>query len=276
MTEYELSNPRTNSCQGIVVKSGLVSVSFRNLAPKNIIDLCIDCGLKCIEWGADVHVPPTDSSHARQVSLMTREAGLSVAAYGSYYFLNSDSQTHYFEEILETATILEAPVIRIWAGKKPSAESTEQDWHVAIEDSRRIADLAANEGIKIAYEYHRGTLTDTNESALKLLKAVDHSNIYSFWQPPDGRDADYCMAGLQGIIDAGKLSSMHVFHWWPSYRERHILESGIERWRNYLRLANQAPGDRCACLEFSKDDDPDNTRRDAATLAQLIREVTVQ
>lgn len=257
------------------MKSGLVSVSFRNLAPKDVIDLCVDCGLDSIEWGADVHVPPAEFSKAQEVSQMTRDAGLTVAAYGSYYFLDSDNQSGNFETALETATILGAPVIRVWAGRKSSKECTEEDWNTSIKDSRRIADLAANEGIKVAYEYHHGTLTDTNESAMKLLEAVDHSNIYSFWQPPNGRDADYCMAGLQEIVDAGKLSSVHVFHWWPSHRERHLLERGIERWRSYLKIANQAPGDRCACLEFSKDDDPDNTRRDAETLAQLFKEVTV-
>jgi 3-dehydroshikimate dehydratase len=261
--------------QGSPLKAGLVSVSFRNLDPQEIIELCVDCGLQGIEWGGDVHVPPGDLARASQVSEMTREAGLSVAAYGSYYFLGGDTKGSQFADVLETAINLQAPVIRIWAGQKASSECTEQDWVEAVEDSRRVADMAAGEDIKIAYEYHQGTLTDTNESAMKLLDSVNHPNVFTFWQPPNGKETAYCLDGLQTVIDAGKLSSLHVFHWWPGYKERHLLQAGAERWLSYLQLAIEAPGDRLACLEFSKDDDPENTRRDAATLMQLIREVSV-
>ena len=254
------------------MKVGLVSVSFRTFSPREIIDLCTDCGLEGIEWGADVHVPPGDSARASQVAKMTADAGLSVAAYGSYYFLGGDTEESRFADILDTAVKLGAPVIRVWAGRKPSAESTDQDWLNAIEDSRRIADLAAKEQIKIAYEYHQGPLTDTNESALKLLDSVDHPNVFTFWQPPNGKPRDYCLKGLQALIDAGKLSSLHVFHWWPGYKDRHLLQEGSDPWLAYLQQAIEAPGDRFACLEFSKDDDPANTRQDAATLIQLIRE----
>jgi sugar phosphate isomerase/epimerase len=204
---------------------------------------------------------------------MTRDAGLSVTAYGSYYFLGADTDESKFEQVLETAVKLEAPVIRIWAGRKASSECSDQDWCEAIKDSRRVADMAAREHIRIAYEFHQGTLTDTNESALKLLDSVDHPNVCTFWQPPNGKETAYCLDGLQTVIDAGKLSNVHVFHWWPSHRERHLLREGTERWSSYLQRAIRAPGDRFACLEFSKDDDPANMRQDAATLIRLIREV---
>jgi len=258
------------------LKAGLVSVSFRNLEPKDIIDLCLDCSLQGIEWGADVHVPAGDLETASLVSAMTKDAGLSVAAYGSYYFLGSESKENSFEDVLETAATLGAPVIRIWAGSKASFECTEHDWQEAIEDSRRVADMAANENIRIAYEYHQGTLTDSNDSVLKLLNAVNHPNVYTFWQPPNGKDLAYCLAGLQAVIDTGKLSSLHVFHWWPTHKERHLLQAGSEYWSRYLQLAQQAQGDRFACLEFTKNDDPANTRLDAATLVQLITEVSNQ
>jgi hypothetical protein len=257
------------------LKSGLASISYRHLEPKSIIDLCVQCGLDGIEWGADVHVPPADTVMASQVSRMTLDAGLCVAAYGSYYVPGGAADQQPFEAVLESAAILNAPVIRIWAGRKASAACTEQDWQDTIEDSRRVADLAARENIRVAYEYHQGTLTDTNESAQQLLEAVDHANMFSFWQPPNGKDKDYCVHGLQALIKAGRLSSVHVFHWWPGFRERHLLSQGADRWITYLKLAGEASEDRFACLEFSKDDNPDNTRRDARTLAQWIKEVTV-
>jgi len=63
------------------MKTGLVSVSFRQLAPAAIIDLCLQTGLSSIEWGGDIHVPHGEESTASEVGAMTRSAGLSVAAY---------------------------------------------------------------------------------------------------------------------------------------------------------------------------------------------------
>ena len=64
------------------MKTGLVSVSFRNLTADAIIDLAAGCGLQCIEWGGDVHVPPGNISLAQAVGDATRAKGLEVACGG--------------------------------------------------------------------------------------------------------------------------------------------------------------------------------------------------
>jgi hypothetical protein len=68
---------------------GLVSITYRKLTPAEIIPLVRDAGLSCIEWGSDIHVPQTDLANARRVGEMTREAGLTVSSYGSYYRLGA-------------------------------------------------------------------------------------------------------------------------------------------------------------------------------------------
>src|SRR2546421_12786695 len=65
-----------------VIVPGLVSVTFRQLAPAAVVDLAVRAGLCGIEWGADVHVP--DVPAARRVASLTGDAGLVVACYGSY------------------------------------------------------------------------------------------------------------------------------------------------------------------------------------------------
>ena len=47
---------------------GLVSVSFRPLAPAEVIAAAKGAGLSEIEWGGDVHVPSEDPAMAETVS----------------------------------------------------------------------------------------------------------------------------------------------------------------------------------------------------------------
>ena len=68
-----------------MIQGGLVSASFRALAPGEIVDLVAQAGLAGIEWGGDVHVPHGDVACAREVYRRTVDAGLTVCSYGSYY-----------------------------------------------------------------------------------------------------------------------------------------------------------------------------------------------
>ena len=90
-----------------MIHPGLVSVTFRQLAPRTIVDLVAEAGLWGIEWGGDVHAPVGDLHIAREVRAMTLDAGLAVAAYGSYFRFRPDDS---FERVLETAIALGAPI----------------------------------------------------------------------------------------------------------------------------------------------------------------------
>ncbi len=259
------------------MKTGLVSITFRQLEPTEIIRLCIENNLEGIEWGSDVHVPPGDIAKASEVCALTRAAGLKVAAYGSYYFLAGDAgkNNHTFDAVLESAVALGAPVIRVWAGTKGSDTASEEDWQAVIADGRRIGELAARQGLKIAFEYHQGTLTDSTEAAVRLLGEIDHAAVRSFWQPPNGAELDYCCEGLEQVINLGKLESVHAFHWWPGYKDRHPLATGADRWKQYLSLVHEHEketgyDERYVCLEFVRDDKPENLVDDAKTLNRLV------
>ncbi len=106
---------------------GLVSVTFRSLDCKKIVELVKKAGLSSIEWGGDVHVPQGDMKKAKEARKMTEEAGLVTAAYGSYYRVGCESiktgEKADFKKTLETALELNTPVIRVWAGDRGSAEA---------------------------------------------------------------------------------------------------------------------------------------------------------
>ena len=254
-----------------MIHAGLVSITFRQLTPAEIVALVAQTGLEGIEWGGDVHVPHGDVRQARQVRQMTADAGLTIPAYGSYYRVGHGEPCP-FEAVLDSAVALGTQVVRVWAGKQGSADADAGYRERVIADSRRIADLAAEAGVSVAYEFHGGTLTDTNASARALLEAVAHDNVLSYWQPPRGATVAYCLAGLDAVLPW--LCHVHAFTWraLPDGRavERLPLAAGAAPWRQYLALAGEAERDIYAEIEFVRDDAPERLLEDAAALVSWL------
>ena len=257
-----------------MMKTGLVSVTFRPLAPRAIVDLVARAGLDGIEWGGDVHVPHGDLGRAGEVRRMTADAGLAVAAYGSYYKVGETSGTPAFDAVLDTARALGATYIRVWAGAKGSAAADAEQRRRVAADALRIADLAAKAGMRLGFEFHQGTLTDTNESARQFAAEAAHPNIVFGWQPPHGLAEADRVNGLEMLLP--RLGHVHV-HWWSTGANGALAQSPLaeakEPWRRYLRIAAAAPGDRFALLEFVKGNTPEQFLQDAATLKELLRVV---
>lgn len=254
----------------MMIHPGLVSVTFRKFSPAQVVALTRKAELSGIEWGGDVHVPHGDVERAREVRALTEEAGLKVAAYGSYYRAGgSEANGLPFQQVLESAVALGAPTIRVWPGGKGSAGMSAAERGAVVEDLRRIAGLAGRAGISISTEFHDGTLTDTNASAEALLAEVGHANVFTYWQPHNGEATAECVAGLRAV--AGRVSNVHVFHWWPTAAERHPLVDGEARWAEFWRELKALPGERFAMLEFVQGDEEAAFLRDAATLAAWLK-----
>jgi len=247
------------------MRAGLVSVTFRKLTAGAIIDKAAECGLTCVEWGGDIHVPHGDLAVAHEVGRLTRARGLEVSAYGSYYKLGeSEAQGLSFAKVLESAVALSAPVIRVWPGKKSSADADEAYRKTVECDALRIADLSHRAGVAIAYEFHAGSLTDTAVSARALLDATVHPAIFTLWQPPVGLTEEECLEGLGLVI--GRLSHVHAFNWWPDSAHRLPLAGGAVRWERYLSFLRSAGKNPDVLLEFVPGDDPGVLQQEAETL----------
>ncbi len=250
-----------------MIHSGLVSITFRKLSPQDVINLVVQAGLEGIEWGGDIHVPHGNLSQAKNVRKMTEETGLKVAAYGSYYRV-SHEDSGPFEAVLESAVELGAPIIRVWAGKQGTDKADDAYFAEVVEDSRRIADLAAKTGIRIVYEFHAKTLTDTNDAAKRLLETVAHDNIASYWQPPRYSELEYNLTGLDAVFPW--LSHIHVFNWHVKTGERLLLAEAEDLWMQYLRKVASSGCDHFALIEFVKDDAPEIFLQDAAALKHWL------
>ncbi|MGC1480873.1 MAG: TIM barrel protein [Chthoniobacterales bacterium] len=249
---------------------GLVSVTFRQLSPREIIDLCVANSLKSIEWGGDVHVPPGDLAKARDVATQTADAGLTSAAYGSYYrVFEKDGAPTEFTPFLETAVALGIPTIRVWAGQRDSALVNDADFIKLVDRLRQVADSAAKAEVQVALEFHGGTYTDNADSAIRLVNAVGHQNLQTLWQTPVGLPHPDCVESLRLCL--GEVSNLHVFHW-TANGDRLSLADALPDWDAYLDLLATDPRPRHLLLEFVSDNDPANLPREAETLCSLIQQ----
>jgi 3-dehydroshikimate dehydratase len=258
-----------------MIKSGLVSVSFRNLSVDKVIEAVKTSGLMAIEWGGDVHVPHGDLKKAKEVKEATIKAGLEVAAYGSYYKAGESIEAGLsFESVLDTAVELGAPTIRVWAGNRDSGNANDSYRRKVADDLIRIGTLAEKKNKSISLEYHVHTLTDSNESAVKLIKEVNHGNVMNYWQPPVNTTITHgdCINGLKAVLH--KLTNIHVYQWVYENDQyiRFPLIDGFQYWKEYFDIVKTTNKDLYAMLEFIKDDSLEQLKKDADTLNKLINE----
>lgn len=251
-----------------MLQTGLVSVSFRNLTPQEIVKLASQAGLQGIEWGADVHVPPGNIETARAVRKLTQDAGLAVFAYGSYYRPGEHS-VEDFEPVLASARALGAPVVRVWAGAKWSWRADEAYVQKVIEDTRAICDMAARENITISYEYHGWTLTDNRFSATQVHQEIGRENMALYWQPNFCLTKEENLLALRMVLP--RMRDVHVFYWGcPEIRLP--LEDGADLWRELIGIIRTDKKPHRLMLEFFKDNSPEQFLKDAQTLKKLVQQ----
>lgn len=262
-----------------MIRPGLVSVTFRSLSWERVLALTVEARLEGIEWGGDVHAPPGDLARAEAIARESATHGVAVVCYGSYYRFGEcmDAPGPSFDAVLATAVALGAPVLRVWAGHKGSARVSTQERQAVVEQAKRCADMAARHNCRIAFEYHGNTLTDTVESALSLVGAIDHPNVSLLWQPAVGRAVMERETELVRVLPF--LAHVHCFHWGPAgFTDKRPLAEGAPEWRRYLR-AIPADQSTWALLEFLPELDSDNgspgeeleiLQREAATLRGLV------
>lgn len=237
---------------------GICSVTLRSQGIDEVVRISSDAGLAGIEWGTDVHVSDSESAaHAKEA---TMAAGLSVLSLGSYYRCGAFED---FGRELDLATALGAPRIRVWAGELGSAEATEDQWDAVVKDARRIADLAADRGVAIAFEYHGNTLTDSPATTLDLLNRVNHPNVGTYWQPAVGLSDKQALESLHEVLP--HLAGVHCFSWGPE-GERLPLRNRKLLWQTVTDVLRGNGKDMDIMLEFVEDDLPENVLNDAAFL----------
>lgn len=252
-----------------MIYPGMCSLTLGRLSPDEVIAQVTQAGLTHIEWWGKDHVPPGDVAVATEIGEKTRQAGLTVSTYGSYYRVGAGEG---FDDVLQAARALEAPAIRVWAGVRGSGDCPAQQRRAIVDDTLRIADLCAAVGLELVFEYHGGTLTDTHESAVAFAASVQHPAVRFGWQPRTGASVSENQEGLRGMLS--RLTTLHVFNWKleeSGAYSRHPLSEARDEWKGYFETVTETGRDHVALLEFAKDNSVEQFQDDARVLLELTR-----
>lgn len=241
---------------------GLVSISFRGNSVDEIVKACKENGLTCIEWGSDVHAPCNDAEKLNYVKKVCDDNGIKCCSYGTYFRIDETPNEEIYSYI-KSAKILGTDVLRVWCGKKGSAEYTEEERQELFITCREIAKIAEKENVKICMECHINTFTDDLDCALLLMREVNSPNFKMYWQPNQFKTEE------QNIKYAKEISSyvevIHAFNW--EKNDKFPLREGVEIWKKYMSNFKE---DVPVLLEFMPDGRIESLKEESNALKLIV------
>lgn len=250
-----------NRKEDFMYNLGLVSVSFRQSSPEGLLKLCRENGLSFIEWGSDVHAPQKDIQRLEKIAEMQEKYGIKCSSYGTYFRLGA-TPIEELADYISAAKILGTDTLRFWCGVKGSADYTDVEWEDLMLLCKSAAAIAEKESVKLCMECHNGTVTDTLDSALKLMNSVSSKSFRMYWQPNQYRTFEENCTYAEKI--APFTENLHVFNWQGD--NRYPLEDGLDLWKKYLSYFGN---DKTLLLEFMPDDKTESLAAEAETLKKL-------
>lgn len=247
-------------------KFGLVSVSFRNNTPEEIVKSVKDSGLSAIEWGSDIHAPYTDIKNLEYIKNLCDKNGIEISSYGTYFTLGKDSLTE-FPEYINAAKILGTDVLRLWCGDKSYSDYSDEEFDAFCKICKEAALIAEKSNVKLCMECHNGTVTDCLKGALSLMKSVNSKSFRMYWQPNQFISEEENMEYAKGIAEYTEY--LHVFNW--KGNEKYPLIDGREIWKKYLSFFDK---NRTLLLEFMPDGKIESLKNETDSLLKIAGEMT--
>jgi sugar phosphate isomerase/epimerase len=241
---------------------GLVSVSFRDRTPEEILKAMQPAGLSCIEWGSDVHAPCTDVARLREIAALQEQYGITCCSYGTYFRLGQTSLAE-LEDYIVAAKILGTDTLRLWCGSKCGAEMTVEEKKALLAECKEAADVAARAGVMLCMECHKKTFTEHASDAVWLMEKVNSPHFRMYWQPFQWQTVRENLKNTQKI--APFAMHIHVFHW--KGEDKLPLQDAVAEWQAYLARFSTP---RTLLLEFM----PDNRLETLCREADALRTIT--
>jgi len=218
-----------------MIRTALSSTAFIGSTIENILETAVAAGAQGIEWTDDGFIQPGDSTTSQAAMMATLRAGLSTVSYAVTYRVGSHDPAA-FRAALDTARVLNAPIMRVWsAPKSASAESIS----AFIAAARALGDEAGRTGVTLCFGLAADSLLDTTGNAAQLLEAVDHPSVKMAWEPVSGPGFDNNMEEFSSI--AGRIGMIVV-----RSRDLFGMQDGqdefSERWLQYLDAFDEQGG----------------------------------
>lgn len=240
-------------------KLGLVSVSFRNHTPEEIISAAKDAGLTCIEWGSDVHCPP---EKADEIAALQARHGITCCSYGTYFRLG-ETPISQLQTYIDAAKKLGTDILRLWCGSKSGRNMTESQQTALVAECRMAAEIARQNDVILCMECHRNTFTENPDDAVWLMDAVNSPCFRMYWQPFQWQRREENIANAIKI--APYAEHIHVFNWQED--EKFPLAQANDDWRRYLSCFDVP---RTLLLEFMPNDTLAELPREAESLQKIV------
>lgn len=241
---------------------GLVSISFRNSDFETIIKCAKAAGLSCIEWGSDVHAPKDDTKKLNTIAELQKKYGISCSSYGTYFRLG-ETPLESLEGYIKAARVLGTEILRLWCGNKGSQKYSSAERNSLVNECIKAAKIAESNKVTLCMECHDGTFTDTKESALYLMRAVNSNSFRMYWQPNQYRTEDENFQYAEAL--SKYTEHIHVFNWCGN--QRLSLNNGIDVWKKYIK---KFENNKTLLLEFM----PDNNIDSLSIEAEALRKIT--
>ena len=243
---------------------GLVSVSFRKKTPEEILTAMVKAELFAVEWGSDVHAPPSDDAALKRIAALQKEAGVRCCSYGTYFRLGV-TPTAELPAYIRAAAVLGTDVLRLWCGDRDPGEYAPREREALFDACRKAAEIAEKSGVTLCLECHNKTYTATRAGAEEVMEAVSSPAFGMYWQPNQYRSETENLAYAAAL--APRIRHVHVFQW--AGKERFPLKAGIDVWKRYLTALG---GRHHLLLEFMPDDEIGSLRREADALRRIMEE----
>lgn len=240
---------------------GLVSVSFRDRTPEEILQAMKRAGLCVIEWGSDVHAPCTDAARLAEIAALQKKYGITCCSYGTYFKFGK-TPLDELESYIAAAKVLGTDVLRLWCGRKSGAEMSEEEKESLLAECRAAARIAEQHNVTLCMECHQKTFTERAQDAVWLMEEANSPHFRMYWQPFQWQTVRENVQNAQKI--APFATHVHVFNW--KGEDKLPLALATEEWGDYLS-AFSTP--RTLLLEFMPNGTLDELSAEAAALKRI-------
>ena len=246
-------------------KLGLCSVSFRNLSPIEIIDICKSANLNFIEWGSDVHAPYNDMEKLENIARLQKENSITCSSYGTYFRLGV-TPLGELEKYIIASKILGTNILRIWCYDKCGNDMTDKEKQDLLCVSIKASEIAKQNGVILCLECHKNSFTENLNDALWLIKSVNSPNFKSYFQPFQWKTEIDNLNYAKAI--SPYVENIHVFNWKQTDTfNKYSLSLAVGEWVKYLK--NFTPP-KTLLLEFMPNDKIEDLIVETNALKQIV------